>query len=319
VDFLESQADGHIVRNLGKYGDWCPPGSIFPKRTPSELTNTWYYYHDTALLARMAEIAGRAEIAGTLRERSDEIRSAFNREFLKNHGYATISMMARDFTPGQTSNVLPLFLDMVPDESRKLVETKLMESIVKHQDMHLDTGIVGTRYIFDVLTSMGQAETAFKIATQKTYPGWGYMFQEGATTLWERWECLTGAGMNSHNHIMLGSVDAWLYKSLAGLECTAPGWRKLRVAPQPVEGLPWASAAVETIRGRASVSWVRSKTTFTLTVVIPSGSTADIVFPAFALTENTEITENGTSVRSELDQGASLSRGTGYYQYEVKK
>jgi alpha-L-rhamnosidase len=304
VGFLASQADGHILRDFGKYGDWCPPGSILPKRTPMALVSTWYYYHDTMLLKRIAEVLRDSSEVTALEEQGRKIKAAFNREFLEDHGYAINKMSPRDSSPSQTSNLLPLALDLVPDEHRAKVVERLLYSIEHDYDDHLDTGIVGTRYLFDVLTRIGRPDLAYRVATQKSYPGWGYMLSEDATTLWERWEKLTGRGMNSHNHIMLGSVDAWYYKAVAGIEPVAAGWKKIRFAPTPVGDLTWASAWVDTVRGRAAVSWEISRDPNTeqlrLSVEVPTGANAEVVLPAggeATLVEgSTVLFASGTSV-----------------------
>lgn len=284
VGFLASRADGHILRDLGKYGDWCPPGSILPKRTPMALVSTWYYYHDTMLLKRIAEVLRDSSEVTALEEQARQIKAAFNREFLGDHGYAINKMSPRDNSPSQTSNLLPLALDLVPDEHRAGVMGRLLYSVEHDYDDHLDTGIVGTRYLFDVLTRIGRPELAYRIATRKSYPGWGYMLSEDATTLWERWEKLTGSGMNSHNHIMLGSVDAWYYKAVAGIEPVEAGWKRIRFAPNPVGDLTWASAWVDTVRGRAAVSWEISRDPNTeqmrVSVEVPAGATGEVVLPA---------------------------------------
>ena len=130
-----------------------------------------------------------------------------------------------------------------------------MQSVVRQQDYHVDTGILGTRYILDVLTEAGQGEAAYRMATHRSYPGWGYMLAEGATTLWERWEKLTGHAMNSQNHIMLGSIDAWFYRVLAGLSPLAPGWKGVRVRPHLLGDLTAVEARLETVAGAVGASW----------------------------------------------------------------
>jgi len=138
---------------------------------------------------------------------------------------------------------------------------------------------------------------------QKSYPGWGYMIAEGATTLWERWEKLAGMGMNSHNHIMFGSVDAWFYRGAAGILPLEPAWKSVLVAPKTVGKLSHAAATQATPRGPVSVSWSRSPWLsgdgakvrgagadgraaaserggeFRLSVSIPDGTAARIVLP----------------------------------------
>jgi alpha-L-rhamnosidase len=284
VGYLSAQADGYIIRDLGKYGDWCPPGSILPKRTPMALVSTWYFYHDTMILKRIAEVLRDSSEVASLEEQAKSIRQAFNREFLDDNGYAINKMSPGDTAPSQTSNLLPLALDMVPDGRVDFVIGRLLTSVEDQYDDHLDTGIVGTRFLFDVLTKIGRTDLAYRVASRKSYPGWGYMLTEDATTLWERWEKLTGRGMNSHNHIMLGSVDAWYYKTVAGIEPIEAGWRRVRFAPRAIGELDWASAWVDTVCGRVAISWeiTRDPSTEQLSVAVevPVGATGEVIVPA---------------------------------------
>jgi alpha-L-rhamnosidase len=279
VEYITKNAEEHIQKKLGKYGDWCPPGSIAPKKTPMELTSTWYYYHDVLLLSKIAKIINREDDARTYAKRAQEIKDAFNKHFLRENQYAAIRVSPVDRSPNQTSNILPLWLHMVPEEKKEKIMESLLHSIVRDQDYHLNTGIIGTRYLLDVLTENGYEDIAYKLVTQKSYPSWGYMVEEGATTLWERWEKITGGGMNSHNHIMLGSVDAWFYKAIAGISCIEPGWRKVQIKPIVVDDLRFAAATVSTIRGDIRVDWKREDNSFKLAANIPLGTEAEIFLP----------------------------------------
>ena len=279
VDFLARSARANIIESLGKYGDWCAPGCVAPKKTPLALTSTWYYYHDTFIFAALAEALGRRTDAQRYRRRAQAIRTAFNRRFLGDGEYEALRSGPVDRFPSQTSNVLPLWIGMVPPEEVDAVEDTLLRAVIDDQDYHVDTGIIGTRYLLDVLSEIGRVDVAFRVAAQTSYPGWGYMIREGATTLWERWEKITGGGMNSHNHVMLSGVDAWFYKYLAGIRCASPGWRKIRLEPPLIDGLTWARASVETIRGTVSAAWNRSEDEFRLKVVVPASAQARIGIP----------------------------------------
>jgi alpha-L-rhamnosidase len=279
VDFLGQNAEGGIIRKLGKYGDWCPPGSVVPKKTPVELTSTWYYYNDLLLVSRMAAVLGREEDSRHYGRQADIVKAAFNEAFLGETQYAAIRVSPVDNHPNQTANALPLYLDMVPPDRKAKILESLLDSVVRLQDYHVDTGILGTRYILDVLTANGEAETAYRMATQKSYPGWGYMIAEGATTLWERWEKLTGHAMNSQNHIMLGSIDAWFYRTIAGLSPILPGWKAFRVRPHLLGDLSYAEAKLETISGRIAASWNKTDEAFLLEVTVPSGARAEVHVP----------------------------------------
>jgi alpha-L-rhamnosidase len=281
VDFLHASCEGGIVRTLGRYGDWCPPASTFPKKTPMALTSTWYAYHDTLRFSQIAGALGRRTDEKAYGERAAALRDAFNREFLVEGGrYATLPMSPLDRQPGQTSQALPLALGMVPDDRHGEAVTKLLEAVEKIADCHVDTGIVGSRYLLEVLRDTGHAETAWKVVTQTSYPGWGYMVAEGATTVWERWEKLAGQGMNSHNHIMFGTVDAWFYRTLAGIVPVEPGWRRVRVQPWPVGSLSHAGAEVGTIHGALGVRWQRTTGRFALELEVPVGVIVELHLPA---------------------------------------
>jgi len=332
VDFLGQNADRGIIRKLGKYGDWCPPGSVVPKKTPVELTSTWYYYHDLLIVSQLAAIVGRDEDARQYGRLAESVKAAFNEAFLGETQYAAIRVSPVDNHPNQTANALPLYLDMVPPDRKARVLESLLDSVVRIQDYHVDTGILGTRYILDVLTSNGAAETAYRMATRKSYPGWGYMIAEGATTLWERWEKLTGHAMNSQNHIMLGSVDAWFYRTLAGLAPLLPGWRALRVRPHVLGDLTSAEARLETFSGRVRAAWRKSDDSFALEVGVPVGAKGEVHVPL--LWHGARILESGRDlwragrVAGEApgieltgDDGkwAVFKVGSGEFKFEMKR
>jgi len=279
VDFLSKVSEDHVIRGIGKFGDWCSPGETYPKKTPVELTSTWYYFHDVLLLSRIAGLLGERKDAETLSNLSERIRDSFNREFFDGVRYRGGGPGAGNGVLNQTSNILPLSLGMVPEGKEKTLVEEMVSSLKDDHDHHLDTGIVGTRYILDVLTDAGHGEAACRVASQRTYPGWGYMIERGATTLWERWEEYTGDGMNSHNHIMFGSIDAWFYRVLAGISCLSPGWGKIQVRPHVLGELTFAEAAVKTVRGTVSVSWRRDDDSFTMDLQVPVGCESVIWIP----------------------------------------
>jgi alpha-L-rhamnosidase len=332
IDFLGRSADRGIIRTLGKYGDWCPPGGIVPKKTPVELTSTWYYYHDVLILARLAGVLGRGEDAQQYARLAASIKSSFNDVFLGETQYAAIRVSPVDTYPNQTSNALPLYLDMVPEDRKAKVVASLLQSVVRQQDYHVDTGILGTRYILDVLTEAGEVEAAYRMATHKSYPGWGYMIAEDATTLWERWEKLTGHAMNSQNHIMLGSVDAWFYRVLAGLSPLLPGWKAVRVRPHVAGDLTAVEARLVTVQGRVGAAWKRSGEEFSLEIEIPVGATGEVHIPL--LWHGSRIFESGKvlwraghavdtvpEIALAGDDGRRVvfKVGSGVYRFELKK
>ena len=332
VDFLTRNAPDGIVRGLGKYGDWCPPGGVTPKKTPVELTATWFYCHDLRLLARIAQVLGRQDEVKVYAKLADDVRDAFNAAFLDGDQYRTIRASAIDTYPNQTANLLPLALGMVPPDKKDAVLGKLLHAVVNLSDEHVDTGILGTRYLLDVLTDHGHADVAWRVATRTSYPGWGYMVAEGATTLWERWELLAGNAMNSHNHIMFGSIDAWFYRVVAGLAPLEPGWRKISVWPRLAAELEAAEASVKTPRGEARVAWRREAETLGIEVRVPVGASAVLKIPLLwgpgrieesgrPVWENEEAQETaaGVAFAGVEERAAAFILESGAYAFTLRK
>jgi alpha-L-rhamnosidase len=259
-------------------------------KTPGSLVSAFYYYYDVRVLADAARVLKKDADAKIYTALGDDIRKAFNAEFYdpKTGNYANGS---------QTANALPLFLDLATAVERGPAWGNLFDSIAYKNASHLTTGIIGTKYIMEVLNRQGNADLAYDIACQTTYPSWGYMIENGATTLWELWQKREGPSMNSHNHPMFGSVGSWLYKTLAGinLDEQANGFEKLRIAPAMVRDLMFAGGSIESIRGRIVSSWARTPESVTLDVEIPCGSAAEIVIPTFNLV-HIVLKEGGTTV-----------------------
>jgi alpha-L-rhamnosidase len=277
VEFLHTRAPDNVLR-YSYYGDW-----VAIEKTPGALVSDFYYYYDTLLLAKMAGVLGNSADMATYTQLAAQIKDAFNHEFfdVKTDNYANGS---------QTANAMPLFLDMVPRDHRGAVEKNLVDNIVYGHDTHLTTGFIGLRYVMPVLTGSGNTEVenatgnsdlAYDLATQTTYPSWGYMLANGATTLWEIWQNKSGPAMNSHDHHMMGSVDAWLYEALGGINAEAEnaGYRHFRIEPQIVRDLTWVNSTVGTVRGDITSTWTHAPGAVTLDVDIPVNSTASVSIP----------------------------------------
>ena len=329
VEFLSNTAEENISP-LGKFGDWCPPSCIVSKRTPINLVATWYYYHDTLLLSKIAKILGNKKDYEYYSEKATEIKNDFNKTFLM-HSYMYIKVSALDQAISQTSNILPLYLNMVPEDREKEILSYLIEAIKGHYDYHFDTGIIGTRYIFDTLTEKGYPDVIYKMINQTSFPGYGYMIREGATTLWERWEKLEGGGMNSHNHIMLGSVDTWFYNTLAGIKSLEAGWKYIKIKPYIPDDVSNVVGKIKTIKGYISSSWEKVKSGLKLNLEIPVGSIAEVWLPiknnATSIKEGDQILwKNGELIepifdidfKEMKDDYIVFNIGSGFYEFLVE-
>ena len=293
VEFLQSKAQNGLLK-YSYYGDW-----VAIDKCPGSLVSTFYYYYGTKVLADMARLINRQAEAQAYDKLATEIKTAFNREFF--------DPKTGNYGPTQTANALPLFIGLATDKERGGAWSALFNDLVYEHDSHLTTGIIGTKYILDVLTAAGNSDLAYDILTKTDFPSYGYMIKNGATTLWEIWQKREGPSMNSHNHPMFGSIGAWFYRALAGINMAADSvaFKKLIIKPQMVRDLRHASGSIYTINGLVSCSWERSDQKISLQVTIPFGSEAEIYLPVFKL-RNLKLTEGGHLVWSDNQLRASL-------------
>lgn len=322
VEYLRSRAADNVL-SYSYYGDW-----VAVEPTPGAYVSDAYYYYDVELLSKIAGILGKTADAQAYAQLQAEIKDALNRKFFDpNTGnYANGT---------QTANALALFLDLVPPDRRAAVAGNLTNNIVYGHNTHVTTGFIGVKYLLPALTKIGRSELAYELATQTTYPSWGYMIAHGATTLWELWEEKTGPSMNSHDHAMFGSLGAWFYQALAGInnDAEGAGYRHIRIEPQIVRDLNWASASVETIRGTVSSSWTHSPGVIALEATIPVNSDAKIVVPReeemteISITEGDRVVwEKGhfvagvagiTGAEAEKNGAITFSAGSGHYSFKL--
>ncbi len=176
----------------------------------------------------------------------------------------------------QTSLSCALYQGLVEPANKARVLSNLVAAVEKANG-HIDTGILGAKYLLNALLENGRADVAYRIASQKDLPSWGWWLEQGATTLWEQWN-----GTESRNHIMFGDISAWFYKALAGinLDPAVPAFKHFIIKPNLVGGLTSARAAYDSVRGRIVSDWKIKDGRFSLTVTIPANTTATVYVPA---------------------------------------
>jgi alpha-L-rhamnosidase len=304
--------------NWIKQQDWPIEGGSVPK----EVFATAFFAHSTELVARMAEVIGRKVEAQRYGELATRIKAAFRQRFVKPDG--------RIEGDTQGGYALALNFDLLPDELRPLAAQHLVEGIRRYQS-HLSTGIQTTHRAMLELTRAGQNDVAWQLLTNRTFPSWLYMIDNGATTIWERWDGYVkgrgfqDAGMNSFNHWAFGAIGEWMWRQIVGLnpEEAQPGWRHFTVAPQPGGGVTWARGRYDSIRGPITSAWRLLDGIFTLEISVPPNTTATVILPAKAVHI---ITESGqpldgnkpVTVVRRTDDRTVLAVESGRYVFEVK-
>lgn len=303
VDYLTTKANDGIV-SIG-LGDWVP----YETDTPVSVTSTGYYYRDARIVAKTAKLLGNDEDARKYTALAESIKASFRKTFVN----AETGEVANS---GQTSLSCALYQDLLASEERPAVLRALVAAVDKRGG-HIDTGILGAKYVLNALLEEDRNDVAYRVASQETLPGWGWWIKQGATTLWEDWK-----GEESLNHIMFGDISAWFYKALAGivLDPEAPGFRHFTIKPHIVGGLTFARAAYHSVRGEIVSDWKLAGGQVTLQVRIPANTTATVFVPAknaAGVTESGKPAAQAAGVKSvrEIPGYAVYEVGSGSYTF----
>nr|WP_243446199.1 alpha-L-rhamnosidase [Polymorphobacter fuscus] len=275
MDFVQRRNPDHVWRHDRglDLGDWLSVDAIQPddETTPRALCATAYWAWCAQLMAEMAAATGRTEAARYAALHA-AIRAAFITEFV-----------AADGTAGngsQTSQVLALHMGLVPDDMRAAA-ARLLAADIRRRGMKLSTGFLGTPYLLDVLADAGLHAEVSALLLQTGYPSWGYMPEQGATTMWERWNGDTGdLSMNSYNHYAFGAVVGFFYRRLAGIAPAAPGFPRIAARPLWYPAIGRVSARYESHVGTIEAATdgdAEGLTDFRLT--IPANTMAEVELP----------------------------------------
>jgi alpha-L-rhamnosidase len=305
IEFLfQTSRDG--IRCYAEYtgwhgfGDWLALDGSDGREggTSKELIGTAFFAYNTHLLAKTAHVLGKHDDAFHYSALSEGVREAFIRRFVHEDG--TIE------GDTQTSYVLALQFDLLPQELRPLAAAQLVRNI-RERDTHLCTGFVGTPYINWVLSKTGYLDTAFALLKQTTWPSWLYSVTQGATTIWERWDGWThdkgfqDPGMNSFNHYAYGAIGDWMYAVIGGIDVDSdqPGYKHIIMHPQSGGGLTYATAELHSMYGKIRSAWTLENNVFDWLITVPANTKAMVYVPAKDVryvTENGQPVENANGV-----------------------
>nr|WP_320058333.1 family 78 glycoside hydrolase catalytic domain [uncultured Bacteroides sp.] len=294
----EYMTEDYIVTK-DKYGDWCvPPESLElihskdPNRqTDGQLIATAYYYKMLSLMTRFANLQGFKEDVAEFDALAAKVKIAFNNKFLTvkdgtsrvpGHLLYPDSIYYGNNTV--TANILPLAFDMVPQEYVEEVSKNVITTIITTNNGQISTGVIGVQWLMRELSKMGRADIAYLLASNKKYPSWGYMVEQGATTIWELWNGNTAnPEMNSGNHVMLlGDLIPWCYENLAGIRSSREevGFKHIVLSPDfGVQELSKVDASYMTPYGKVVSKWTKTPMQLEWDVTIPANSTAEVYLP----------------------------------------
>ncbi|MDH2444847.1 family 78 glycoside hydrolase catalytic domain [Amnibacterium sp. CER49] len=281
VDLVAQAAgENHLWEGGFQFADWldptAPADSPTDAKADKELVATAFLFRSADIVARTAEVLGRAQDAARYRRLADAVRAAFLREYVAPSG--------RIVSDAQTAYALAIVFGLVPDEERRLAMGRRLAKLVRVNGYRIGTGFVGTPFVLEALATTGQQAAATRLLTATECPSWLYPITMGATTTWEAWDALLPDGTpnpasTSFNHYAFGAVVDWLHRGLAGLAPAEPGYRSLRIAPVPLPAFDHAEATHRTPYGTATAGWRREGDTVHVHAVVPANTRATVRLP----------------------------------------
>ena len=306
LHMIEEYCQNGIITK-DKYGDWCPPPEkldLIHAQDPNRITDGKLIA--TAYMIRVLQLLEQWNCEP---ERWNPIRKtmteAFNRNFLtvrKGTSLRPGHVLFPDSTyygnNTVTANILPLALGIVPDSCKSDIVRQVVENICVKNKGHVSCGVIGISWLLRTLSDNGFADVAYLLATQKSYPSWGYMANNGATTIWELWNGNTAnPRMNSGNHVMLlGDLLPWCYQYIGGIR-TNDAFRHFTLRPSfDIQDCEWANVDYESPYGRISSHWKKTLQHLDWEVEVPCNTTAEVYLP----------------------DGTVKTVGSGHYQFRVE-
>jgi len=264
-DFIRTQ---NVYNN---YGDWLSVGPASDRT----MVATAYWVLVADLMAKIATVLGKDSDHADYSGLAQDVRRAFRTAFVAEDG--------RISGDTQTAYLLALDFDLLPATQRASAAARLIEKL-DAANGHLQTGFLGVKHLCPVLTDIGRADYAYRLLLNESYPSWGFSIQQGATTIWERWDGWTpergfqSANMNSFNHYAYGAVGEWLYARMAGIdwEASAPGFRTIRMRPLFEREIGWVKAAYRAATGVVESAWRYDGDTIIWSIAVPPNCRAEI-------------------------------------------
>jgi alpha-L-rhamnosidase len=319
VDALLVEADSLIVSRTG-FGEWaCPkeecypeangPGAISKNIDPAAIS-TIYFRYCVVLLAKISGILGKERNAAYYRDMAEYIRKRFNEVFFNPE--------TCQYDRGtQSVNALAVCHGIVESGYRKRVVENIVKD-VREKGNHLSTGNMGTKAVIETLCEEGFDDLVYDIMTSRTSPGFGYMLEQGATSMWERWEADRDNNiMNVRNHPMFSPCCVWFYKYLGGIgmEEDSDAFTRLLVAPHVPGRLSRVEVSMEIPAGKVRSAWNKTSSRFVFNLEIPFNTSAKVVIPpVIPGAENLSV--NGEAARYERTGTGGFAVGVPSGKYE---
>lgn len=268
------------ISKMGFFADWLQP---LPENgdnrgdTSKSLIGTAFFAHSANLTAKTAKVLGKTAEFEKYNTLYKTVAKSFENNFFDNG-------KTKGVTETQTSYLLGLAFGLISEENKANAKKHLLRKI-EAADNHLRTGFLGTPLLSKVLDDAGEIDLMYKLLFNETYPSWFYSINQGASTIWERWnsyskeEGFNPMSMNSLNHYAYGAIGEWMYDRIAGIAPLEAGYKTIGIAPQIRQPLTAASGSLNTPYGNVSSAWTVRDKILKLKIVVPPNTTAKAIIP----------------------------------------
>ena len=278
------------------WGDWLNVN----EDTPIEYVDLCYHRLSAMLMSMMADALGKRDDSARFTTTADKLRQSFEKQYLKPDGSLSVNT--------QSAYVLALENRLLESGEVSRTASRQLVKKIASNDFRMSTGFLGTKPLLIALSGNGENDLACRLFQSRKFPSWGYEVEQGATSVWERWDSYTkengfdgatgknNAAMNSFSHYSFGAVMQWGFQTLAGIDTDGPGFKKIIIHPHipsaasNPDGKPldWVRASYEHPRGKIASAWKREGGKLLLDVTIPANTIAAVHLP------NGEVREVGS-------------------------
>ncbi len=318
------------LKDIGNnYGDWLNANTIIAEgysktrgEVPKDVFATAFYANSARLFSQMATVLGNEKDAKEYQLLFENIRKKFNEAYVDKDGGIKGNT--------QSAYALALNFELLPEYKRIQAFNHLLKCIEEY-DNRISTGFMTTIMMMKELVKYGRTDLAYMFLESERFPSWLYSINQGATTIWERWDGYVkgrgfqDAGMNSFCHYSIGAVGEWMYRNILGInpDDTQPGYKHFTIHPRPGGTLTWAKGSYNSIQGIIGSDWKMENGVFILNVEIPVNTSATVILPSGSkemITLNSKpVSASLIDLKYTIKNETALELGSGKYRFEVRK
>lgn len=285
-----------LIGENGNYqwADWlsyeplesCGGGAFGPNGPLPEAVDYWNYLSASYWLLDANMMRDMA--IGTGRDASKYERMMLNaKDYIKDKFFNENGKFKTDILNSmQTPALFALKNNILDGKAREAMIMRLRDNFAEHENC-LQTGFLGTSILMPTLSENGMSDIAWNLLFQRKNPSWLYSIDNGATTIWERWNSymidkgMGPRGMNSFNHYAYGVVCEWIWETAAGIasDPANPGFKHIIMKPVPDKRLGYLKAVYHSVSGIIRSEWKYEGENWIWEFTIPDGCSATVILP----------------------------------------